>query len=61
MINFRQNPKIQPCTSEACRMVDPGTLSPLPLKGVHQWGTLVEVGYGYPMPPGDEKAVGTPW
>jgi hypothetical protein len=30
-------------------MVDPGTLSPLPLKGVHQWGTLVEVGYGYPI------------
>jgi hypothetical protein len=35
----RRNPKIQPCTSEPCRMVGQGTLSPLPLKGL-------PVGYG---------------
>jgi len=39
MIIPRQTSKIQTCTSEPCRLVAPGTLSPLPLKGP-------PVGYG---------------
>jgi hypothetical protein len=58
----RRNPKIQPCTTEPCRMLDRGTLPPLPLKGLPAWGTVVEVGYGYPMPPErTRRSVGTPW
>jgi hypothetical protein len=52
LITPHRTPKIQTCTSEACRLVDPGTLSALPLKVYQVWGTVVEVGYGYPMPPG---------